>query len=523
MFENVWSGERQDVLGRSWELTLDFDQDTGLFRRGASREGAEVAYDTCADPVDAGLMEGPGAPGLPDDPEEMPPLIPAETAEMTSLFSGRFSPFGTPDDIVSGTWLSPADWPEARKAAASGASELSGRCNRLYRLNLKDAMNEDSAKSLTLIQISQHLNAMYGGPNRWPRKSVDALFAQGGPFSSNKSVYRDPNFAGDRLPPVFMDAVARTGSTLAGRELGYRGAARAIVDRANRGLERWETVDSFVIVPVVDAARFVGQVKANGRATVTMDLSARFGFPVTDPIDLGTVEHTYIQPMGNIIRRQIYRAERFGEGSFDPGSLGVIDLPELRAYLDATDHGEIFSKPEGIPLDFAGLGYGLDADGPSDRVLLSVFRSNVLTQNRPPQKDIPWWELGDQDVSEWTVTSWSKSDGLYHMETYRTWDLPRTGDVPVRMRDDAVTSIDRFELYGRYCSQDPRKTPIGMANARYAADPECLLSGRRFEKPAARVTPGTRALKENLEKLNVGAGAKRPAIHSKPKPGYFTY
>lgn len=55
MYEKVWSG---DVDG--YEISLDFIEHRGLFRYTAKKDGVLISDRLCADPVDAGLMDGPG-------------------------------------------------------------------------------------------------------------------------------------------------------------------------------------------------------------------------------------------------------------------------------------------------------------------------------------------------------------------------------------------------------------------------------------------------------------------------------
>lgn len=38
MYERVWEGTERGLDGAEWDLTLDFDQDTGLFQVGGALE-----------------------------------------------------------------------------------------------------------------------------------------------------------------------------------------------------------------------------------------------------------------------------------------------------------------------------------------------------------------------------------------------------------------------------------------------------------------------------------------------------
>lgn len=119
MYERVWSGEVEGC-----EVTLDFIEERGLFYYCAKGDGALLSCRLCADPIDAGVMEGPGVARQIDTP-----LIPNGR---DGAFLGRFAPYGTPDDIVAGTWLSPADWPRDRKNMV--INELAERMTRISRV-----------------------------------------------------------------------------------------------------------------------------------------------------------------------------------------------------------------------------------------------------------------------------------------------------------------------------------------------------------------------------------------------------
>ena len=80
------------------------------------------------------------------------PLIPAAPLEM----QGRFAPFSSPDQIVSGTWRTPKDWPEARKAAT--VEDLETRM--LYIVSSDD---EIKSYRMAVRECSRLLNGMFGG------------------------------------------------------------------------------------------------------------------------------------------------------------------------------------------------------------------------------------------------------------------------------------------------------------------------------------------------------------------------
>ena len=165
MYEKVWSG---DVDG--YEISLDFIEHRGLFRYTAKKDGVLISDRLCADPVDAGLMDAPGVIWN----NKTPPL----PASSFISFEVRFSLFGTPEDIVGGTWLSPADWPQDRKRVA--VYELAGRMNRIASRYSIDRVPDEAYLNFGLIDCSKRLNAMFGGPEKWPRAAFELLLTATG-------------------------------------------------------------------------------------------------------------------------------------------------------------------------------------------------------------------------------------------------------------------------------------------------------------------------------------------------------
>lgn len=60
MYERFWEGTERGLDGAEWDLTLDFDQDTGLFQVGGALNGETVESHECVDPVISGFMDEPG-------------------------------------------------------------------------------------------------------------------------------------------------------------------------------------------------------------------------------------------------------------------------------------------------------------------------------------------------------------------------------------------------------------------------------------------------------------------------------
>lgn len=85
--------------GRGLRDLLGFNDVRGLFSYTAKKDGAITCERHCADPMDAGLMDGPGVKW-----DGRTPLVPIASE---IKFEGRFAPFHTLEEIVNGTWLSP--------------------------------------------------------------------------------------------------------------------------------------------------------------------------------------------------------------------------------------------------------------------------------------------------------------------------------------------------------------------------------------------------------------------------------
>lgn len=165
MYERVWSGEVEGC-----EVSLGFNEEDGLFGYTAKKDGMVLRDRHCADPVDAGLMDGPGV-----EWDGKTPLLPSASE---IKFEDRFAPFHTLEEIVSGIWLSPADWPGYRKAMA--IDELSDRMTRIARSYAGDRAPDEAYMNFGLIDCSKRLNAIFEGPDNWPNRAFESLFTSTG-------------------------------------------------------------------------------------------------------------------------------------------------------------------------------------------------------------------------------------------------------------------------------------------------------------------------------------------------------
>lgn len=497
MYERVWEGTAPGLDGAEWDLFLDFNQDTGLFRVGGSLDGEHREMWECADPVVSGLMAR-SENDRPDDPDIMA-LIPPAPLEM----QGRFAPFSSPDQIVAGTWRTPRDWPEARKDET--VKEL--RMRRFDIMRLADSYDPDG---IAVDECSKLLNGMYGDPTRWPRRAVDVVLGYPCGIKLGEEVYPSLNWW--HMPPAeFSDAVVRAGSALKGKALGYRDAVYALYEKAkSNGLfieEGWE--EHFGVIPSVNAGQFVRELSEGD--IVTLSLAANFNSFGGRTLELGD------------IRMKLKSADWYRDtishsgspcGPLDVQHLGKLPLDELGEYL-CRRFSIYYGAWAGAFLDGE---YGVDLEGDMDRVLISAKVFDEFER-------VDDYGLKHETIA-WQVISWSKSEDVYHVETwyapkylekdhtfYLKIRFPNT-DQPYKERDSTFASFPSEYL------PDMRTMPMTMdgepkafVNARYAIDPDRLLRGYTRKDAQNKTVPGTKALKENLAKLDQKAKVSQSPIN----------
>lgn len=497
MYEKVWEDAAPGLDGTEWDLTLEFDESTGLFQVSGSVDGEPLDSYECADPVISGLMAR-SENDRPDDPYDMA-LIPPAPLEM----QGRFAPFSSLDQIVSGTWRTPRDWPEVRKDET--VRDLFMRRNDIVRLT--DDVNPNQ---LAIKECSRLLNGMYGDPSKWPRRAVDSVLNYPlGTMPGNK--YNDSGLFGCTLPPQFSAAVVRAGSALEGRALDYRDAVYALYRKATCEYPyvdwEWEGGRCFGVIPSVDATQFIQELSEGD--TVTLSLAASFTSFGGGTVELGDVSV-------NLKFADWYRS-KFAEYEFDHGplnvqNLGKLPLDEFADYFRNCNNRLLYKSWSDAFLDGK---YGVDIEGDMDRVLISAKVIDEFDR-------VDDYGLKHETIA-WKVVSWSKSEDVYHVET---WYAPKNlrkdltcylekglsgTDHAWKLRDDT------YESFPSQFMPDMRTMPMSMdgepgvfVNARYAIDPDRLLRGRSHEGAHNKTVPGTAALKEGLAKLDQKATVNQP-------------
>lgn len=497
MYEKVWEGAAPGLNGTEWDLTLEFDESTGLFQVSGSVDGEPLDSHECADPVIAGFMEGRGKIGSGIGGM---PLIPAAPLEM----QGRFAPFFSPDQIVSGTWRSPRDWPEERKEKT--VQELRFRNYRIFPpAGEVKPYRFDIINQLANKECPRLLNGMYGKPSKWPRRAFDLMLDYPREILPENR-HKDPCLTGHEIPPEFSAAIVRAGSEWKGEDLGYHDAVLALLEKAkSEGLiidRDWK--DYFGVIPSVDATRFARELSEGG--AVTLSLAASFSPFSESTLELGNVRVNL--KSARKYRYQLGCIEHW-HGPFDGQSLGKLPLSELLDYLKQSPGGPLYAGWSRAD-PFLDGEYGVDVDDKTDRVLISakVAEKNGFMDN-----------LGQRhEERTWDVVSWSKSESAYHVELWQTSevfdDCFNTAVDGLRVSAQACKKQDStFDSFPSQFMPDMRTMPMVMdgsepstfVNARYACDPERLLKGRSHEGSRNKTVPGTAALKEGLAKLDQNA------------------
>ena len=498
MYERVWEGTAPGLDGAEWDLFLDFNQDTGLFRVGGSLDGEHREMWECADPVVSGLMAR-SETDRPDDPYIMA-LVPPAPLEM----QGRFAPFSSPDQIVAGTWRTPRDWPEARKDET--VNEL-----RMRRVDIMSTTNGllDILESEAVEKCSRLLNGMYGDPSHWPRHAVDVVldYPRGIKLGDK---YHD--VYGFTLPPEFSAAVVRAGSAWKGEDLDYRDAVDyrhavfALLEKAkSEGMyvERdWE--DHFGVIPSVDATQFVRELSEGD--TVTLSLAANFNSFGGSTVELGDVRVDFKLAA---FYRSLFKDYEFHHGNLNVQNLGKLPLDEFCCYLGNCCNWHLYEGWRGAFLDRE---YGVDLEGEADRVLISM---KIIDESRWLDEGLDEDDFSDAGDCAWKVVSWSKAEGVYHAETWTAYHYLPIGSSGT---DYALKKWDEtFESFPSEFMPDMSAMPIKMdgrystefLNARYAYDPDRLLKGHARKDNQVKSVPGTKSLKEKLSKLVRKANVNR--------------
>lgn len=503
MYEKVWSG---DVDG--YEISLDFIEQRGLFRYTAKKDGVLINDRLCADPVDAGLIE-------PADAKLNGEAPPVPDASLIS-FEGVLSKFGTPEDIVAGTWLSPADWPQDRKRAV--VDELTGRMNRIASRYSIDRVPDEAYLNFGLIDCSKRLNAMFGGPDNWPRAAFESLFTATGykELALGKSfAYSDPFLLADprKMPKQVVEQICKAATPRWRRELlSYRDAVVSLCKESR--MKNGGNADTFTVLPLVNVAEFIDEIRKSDR--ITVDLYADFDGKKVPRAHLGKTSISLTDLDAERIRMNLDRASEkhdyyWSRRDVAPSSkldlsISRLELTELVAAIKLCADWSLFSNHM---VHFPDLGYDLDANGNSDRILLACGMS----------------EWRSDDAQEWMAVSRSKSDRLYHIERIDAWDSYEGSEFEIT--ESSATKIYPSDLINQIAADhnEFRETDglPPFINARYAAQLEHLREVYPLRQKTPENTPSTAALKDGLARLEEKKAEDKKTPSHNRRPGYFTY
>lgn len=501
MYERVWSGEVEGC-----EVSLGFNEEDGLFSYTAKKDGMVLRDFHCADPVDAGLMDGPGV-----ERDGKTPLVPSASE---IKFEGRFTPFHTLEEIVSGTWLSPADWPGYRKAMA--IDELAGRMTRIARSYAGDRAPDKAYMNFGLIDCSKRLNAIFEGPDNWPNRAFESLFTATGykELALGKSfAYSDPYLLADShgMPRQIVDQIRAAAANRGQEPLSYRDAVVSLCRQSR--LENGGNADSFTVLPFVKVGEFIDEIRKSDR--IHVDLYADFNGDKVPMAHLGKTAITLNEMDAEKIRLSMDRArEKHGyywsrRGKVTSSRLDfssrTFELTELIAAIKSCADWSLFFNQR---IEYPSLGYDLDANGNSNRILLACGMS----------------EWRSDDAQEWIAVSRSKSDRLYHIERIDAWDSYEGPEFEVT-ESYATKTYPRDLIDQIVADHNGLRETDGVPpfiNARYAAQLEHLREVYPLKQKTPEKTPGTAELKDGLAKLEKKAEPIKTASHNK-RPGYFTY
>lgn len=501
MYEKVWSG---DVDG--YEISLDFIEHRGLFRYTAKKDGVLISDRLCADPMDAGLMDGPGIMS-----NFTTPFVPS-TSEIR--FEGRFAPFHTPEEIVGGTWLSPADWPQDRKRAA--VEEIACRMERVGRCTSGKITLDETYLTFGLIDCSKRLNAIFEGPDNWPNRAFESLFTATGykELALGKSfAYSDPYLLADShgMPRQVVDQI-RMAANRGQEPLSYRDAVVSLCRQSR--LENGGNADSFTVLPFVSVGEFADEIRQSDR--IHVDLYADFNGYKVPMTHLGKTAIALNDMDAEKIRLSIDRArEKHGyywsrrgkaTSSMLDFSSRTFELTELVAAIKSCADWSLFFNHR---VHYPCLGYDLDVNGNSSHILLACGMS----------------EWRSDDAQEWMAVSRSKSDRLYHIERIDAWDSYEGSEFEIT--ESSATKIYPSDLIDQIAADhnEFRETDgvPPFINARYAAQLEHLREVYPLRQKTPENMPSTAALKDGLARLEEKKAEDKKTPSHNRRPGYFTY
>lgn len=358
---------------------------------------------------------------------------------------------------------------------------------------------------------------MFGGPDNWPRAAFESLFTATGykELALGKSfAYSDPYLLADShaMPRQVVDQIRMAAANRGQEPLPYRDAVVSLCRQSR--LENGGNADSFTVLPFVSVGEFVDEIRRSDR--IHVDLYADFNGDKVPMTHLGKTAITLNDMDAEKIRLSMDRArEKHGyywsrRGKATSSKLDfssrTFELTELVAAIKSCADWSLFFNQR---IEYPSLGYDLDANGNSNRILLACGMS----------------EWRSDDAQEWMAVSRSKSDRLYHIERIDAWDSYEGPEFEVT--ESSATKTYPSDLIDQIAADhnEFRETDgvPPFINARYAAQLEHLREVYPLKHKIPENTPSTATLRDGLAKLE-GKKAERKKTPSHDKRlGYFTY
>lgn len=387
---------------------------------------------------------------------------------------------------------------------------------RIARSHAGDRAPGEAYMNFGLIDCSKRLNAIFEGPDNWPNRTFESLFTVTGykELALGKSfAYSDSYLLADShaMPRQVVDQIRMAAANRGQEPLPYRDAVVSLCRQSR--LENGGNADSFTVLPFVSVGEFVDEIRRSDR--IHVDLYADFNGDKVPMTHLGKTAITLNDMDAEKIRLSMDRArEKHGyywsrRGNATSSKLDfssrTFELTELVAAIKSCADWSLFFNQR---IEYPSLGYDLDANGSSDRILLACGMS----------------EWRSDDAQKWMAVSRSKSDRLYHIERIDAWDSYEGSEFEVT--ESSATKTYPSDLIEQIAADhnEFRETDgvPPFINARYAAQLEHLREVYPLKQKAPEITPGTAALKDGLAKLEKKAETNMTPGHNR-RPGYFTY
>ena len=294
--------------------------------------------------------------------------------------------------------------------------------------------------------------------------------------------------------------------------LSYRDAVVSLCKKSR--MKYGGNADTFTVLPFVNVAEFIDEIQQSDR--ICVDLYANFDGDTVPKAHLGQTAITLNDMDAEKIRLNLDRARekrnyywsRRGENSSSKLNLSTFtfELTELVAAIKSCADWSLISNHM---VHFPDLGYDLDANGNSDRILLACGLS----------------EWRSDDAQEWMAVSRSKSDRLYHIERIDAWDSYEGPEFEIT--ESIATKIYPSDLIDQIAADhnEFRETDgiPPFINARYATQLEHLREVYPLKQKAPENAPSTAALKDGLARLEEKKAENKKTPSHNRRPGYFTY